>query len=114
MDKSRKKELLGAYKERRPEMGVLSFRCSAAGEEFLMPAADLPAKLNRIRFQLNAGSCPNKRLQALWTEHGEAGFVVEVVKTLEYEDPAEDHTEELETLYELCLLERPGAERIWG
>ena len=75
MDKSRKKELLGAYKERRPEMGVLSFRCSAAGEEFLMPAADLPAKLNRIRFQLNAGSCPNKRLQALWTEHGEAGFV---------------------------------------
>ena len=63
---------------------------------------------------LNAGSCPNKRLQALWTEHGEAGFVVEVVKTLEYEDPAEDHTEELETLYELCLLERPGAERIWG
>lgn len=78
-----------------------------------MPAADLPAKRNRILFQLNAGSCPNKRLQALWTEHGEAGFTLEAAKTLDYDDPAEDHTEELETLCELCLLERPGAQRLW-
>ena len=37
---------------------------------------------------------------------------MQVVKCLEYEDPAEDHTEELETLYELCLLENPQAKRI--
>ena len=32
---------------------------------------------------------------------------------LEYEDPLEDHTEELETLRDLCLAENPGAAKIW-
>lgn len=30
MDIKRKKELLAAYNNRRPEMGVISFKCSAA------------------------------------------------------------------------------------
>lgn len=113
MDVKRKRELLEAYKNRRPEMGVISVRCDATGEVFLTTAADIPAKFNRIRFQLSAGNCPNKRLQELWNQYGEDGFQLQVVKRLEYEDPAEDHTGELETLCELCLLETPGAGRLW-
>ena len=108
----RKKELLNAYNDRRPEMGGISFHCRPAGEIFLMPAADIPAKFNRIRFQLSAGSCPNKRLQALWTQYGQDAFVLQTAACLEYDDPKEDHTQELETLCELCLLETPGARRL--
>ncbi|MDE6880304.1 MAG: GIY-YIG nuclease family protein [Oscillospiraceae bacterium] len=113
MDIKRKKELLGTYHDRHPEMGVISFRCSATDETFFMPAVDIPAKFNRLRFQLSVGNCPNKRLQELWTQYGEDGFALQTVKRLKYEDPKEDHTEELETLCELYLLENPKAERIW-
>ena len=94
-------------------MGVISFQCGATGEIFLATATDIPAKFNRIRFQLSAGNCPNKRLQELWTQYGEGSFEFQVVKRLEYDDPKEDHNEELETLCELCLLEYPTARRIW-
>ena len=66
-----------------------------------------------IRFQLSAGNCPNKRLQELWEQYGEDAFELQVVKRLEYDDPKENHQEELETLCELCLLENPNARRFW-
>lgn len=94
-------------------MGVIAFRCDAADETFLTIATDIPAKFNRIRFQLSAGICPNKRLQDIWGQYGEAAFEFQVVKYLKYDDPKEDHTEDLETLCELCLLENPNARRFW-
>ena len=93
-------------------MGVISFQCRTTGEAFLTIASDTTARLNRVCFQLSAGQCPNKRLQELWTRYGEDDFEFGVVKTLEYDDPMEDHTEELETLCELCLIENPQAQRI--
>ena len=113
MDIKRKQDLLDAWKNRRPEMGVISFQCKATGETFLTTATDIPAKFNRIRFQLSAGNCPNKRLQELWAQYGEDAFELQVVKRLEYDDPNEDHQEELDTLFELCLLENSKARRIW-
>ena len=70
MDTKKRKELLAAYKERHPEMGVIGFQCRATGEMFLTTAADTAAKFNRVRFQLSTGKHPNKRLQELWTQHG--------------------------------------------
>ena len=104
--------LLEAYLDRHPEMGVISFRCVITDEIFLTTAADIPAKFNRLRFQLSSGNCPNKRLQGLWEQYGEDAFVLQVVKRLEYDNSNEDHGKELETLYELCLLEVPTASRI--
>ncbi len=113
MDRKRKLELLEAWKNLRPEMGVISFQCSATDEIFLTTATDIPTKFNRIRFQLSAGNCPNKRLQELWEQYGEDAFELQVIKRLEYDDPTENHQEELETLCELCLLENPKARRVW-
>ena len=113
MDIKRKQDLLDAWKNRHPEMGVISFQCNATGEAFLTTSMDIPAKFNRIRFQLSAGNCPNKRLQELWAQYGEDAFELQVVKRLEYDDPNEDHQEELDTLFELCLLENSKARRIW-
>ena len=112
MDSKRKRELLETYKNRHPEMGVITFHCRITDEIFLTPALDTKATFNRIRFQLSTGNCPNKRLQELWTQYSEDAFELCVAKRLEYDDPAEDHTEELEILYELCQMENPGARRI--
>lgn len=75
-------------------------------------ASDTTAKINRIRFQLSAGQCPNKQLQKLWTQYGENDFELLVTRRLEYDDPAKDHAEELELLCQLCLIENPQVKRL--
>lgn len=112
MDIERKKKLLAEYRDRHPEMGVISFRCSATNETFLTTATNIPAKFNRIHFQLSAGNCPNTRLQELWKQYGGDTFELQIVKRLEYDDPKENHNEELETLCELCLLENSKSRRL--
>jgi hypothetical protein len=113
MDMKHKKELLEEYKIRCPEMGVISFRCNATGEEFLGISKDTKADFNGNSFKLSSGGHPNKRLQELWTQYGESGFELSVSKVLKYEDPKEDHTAELEVLREQCLVSNPQARKIW-
>lgn len=113
MDKERRKALAAEWKERRPEMGVISLRCRETGETFLGTAKDTKAGLNSARAKLSGGVHPNKRLMELWKQYGEAGFEFSVAAVLEYEDPQEDHTEELETLRELCLAEDARAVKLW-
>lgn len=113
MDMKRKKELLEAYKNRRPEMGVISLKCKATGESFLGISTDTKADFNSNRAKLAMNYHPNKRLQALWNEHGEDGFICSVLKTLEYKDPAEDQTAKLEALRAQCFAADPQAGRIW-
>ena len=113
MDIARKKQLMAQYKERRPEMGVISLRCRETGESFLGASKDIKADFNSVCFKLTMGGHPNRRLQQLWTQYGQSGFECSVLKRLEYEDPGEDHWEELELLRELCFLDDPMAKKIW-
>ena len=113
MDKARKKALAEEWKNRRPEMGVISLRCRETGEAFLGTAKDTKAAFNSVRAKLSGGLHPNKRLQELWKQCGEEGFELSVAAVLDYDDPLEDHTEELETLRELCLAEDPQAVKLW-
>ena len=113
MDMKRKKELLEAYKNRRPEMGVISYRCKETGEIFLGISKDIKADFNSTNTKLSTSWHPNKRLQELWNQYGKDGFELSVVKVLKYDNPNEDHTEELEGLREQCLAADPNARRIW-
>lgn len=113
MDIKRKKELLEIYRNRHPEMGVISYRCKETGEVFLGISSDTKADFNSTNMKLSANLHPNKRLQELWNKHGMEGFELSVVKVLEYDDPNEDHTEKLESLREQCLAADPNARRIW-
>lgn len=113
MDMKRKKELLQQWKNRRPEMGVISFRCKKTGESFLGISKDTKADFNSNRFKLSGGAHPNKRLTELWNQYGEDGFELSVIKVLKYDDPHEDHTAKLESLREQCLAADPNARRIW-
>lgn len=113
MDIKRKKELLEDYKNRCPEMGVISYRCKETDEAFLGISKDTKAGFNSTSVKLEMNGHPNKRLQELWNSYGSEGFELSVIKVLKYEDPHEDHTEELETLREQCLAADPKTRRIW-
>lgn len=113
MDIKRKKELLEIYKNRRPEMGVISYRCRETDEVFLGISKDTKSDFNSTNMKLSANIHPNKQLQDLWNKYGLEGFELLVVKVLKYDDPHEDHTEELESLREQCFAANPNARRIW-
>ena len=113
MDAQRKKQLMEAYKQRRPEMGVICLRCRETGKGFLGASKDIRADFNSVCFKLSSGGHPNRRLQELWRQYGEGGFEKSVLERLDYDDPLEDHTQELEKLREVCLEQDPKARKIW-
>ena len=112
MDIKRKKELLEAYKNRRPEMGVISYCCRETGEVFLGISKDTKADFNSTNMKLVANWHPNKQLQELWNKYGPEGFQLSVIKVLKYDNPNDDHTAKLESLREQCLASYPNARRI--
>ena len=86
MNTERRKQLLEEYKNRKPEMGILSFNCNATGEKYLCQSKDMNAHINSNVFQLSAKTHPNKKLQELWNQYGKAGFKISVMRVLKYED----------------------------
>ena len=113
MDKEKKKQLLEEYKYRKPEMGVISFKCLTTGESFLGVSSDTRADFNSNLAKLNFGGHPNKQLLSLWQTYGQDNFEVNVIKVLKYKDPDEDHKGELEALREICLAEDSLSKKIW-
>lgn len=112
MDKTKKKELVSDYKERHPEMGVVSVTCLETGETFYDTTRDAKNWFNRHRFELEGGNHRNRRLQELWKEYGEAGFELATVSELDYDEPAEVGRRDLKELLDLCLMENPQVRKI--
>lgn len=113
MDKQRKKQLLEEYKNRHPEMGVISYYCKATGESFLGISKDTRADFNSIYTRLMEKCHPNVRMQEIWNEYGQDGFEITVIKKLKYDNPHENHTRKLEQLREECLSSIPNSSKIW-
>lgn len=86
IDRTRRKDLLEAHKEKKSLAGVFAVRCSASGEAWVSPSRHLDTQKNGIWFALRLGTFPNPRLQAAWTAHGEDAFAFEILETLESEE----------------------------
>lgn len=99
----RKAELKLQYKEMRPEMGVFVVRSNVSNKAHLEAVKDLKSRINRAKFQLGAGSHPNRELQKEWKELGADSFTIEILETLEYDkdESKTDYTEDLDTLQSL-------------
>lgn len=103
MDKKKKKEMLGEWKLRKPEIGIVAIKSKSTGEIFLDTSLDTSVSFNRHKFQLELGNHPNKRLSELWKNNGEDDMEYLIVDTLEYEDNPEDNEEELEIILMECM-----------
>lgn len=113
MNIKRKKELLETYKNRRPDMGIISFKCIETQESFLGISKDIKSDINSEKFKLSFKIHPNKLLQNLWNIYSEKGFEISVLKTLTYKNLDEDHTSKLEELREQYLEKNSKSRRIW-
>jgi hypothetical protein len=99
-----RKEMVRQYMETPKAMGVFCIRNIQNGKSFLGSSNNLPAMINRQRFQLDAGSHPNKALQREWEEYGSDTFAFEVLDTLEPSDrPDYDPQEDLAALLDMWM-----------
>ena len=85
MDKARKREILQAYKEEKRPVGIFAVRCVATDQVWIGMSRNLTQQKNGVWFSLRLGSHPNRKLQAVWNEKGEAAFTFEVVEELDDE-----------------------------
>lgn len=108
-----KKELKKEYQQNHTPMGVYQIRNIANDKVLIGSALNLPGAINSNRFQLNAGSHPNKTLQAEWREYGSDSFSFEKVDELTAtEGPSHDYRADLEFLEEFWLEKsQPYGER---
>ena len=103
MDKT-KKELKRAYLSEHTPMGVYQIRNTTNEKVFIAAALNLPGALNSSRFQLNAGSHPNKKLQSDWNEFGSDNFSFDILdKLTATEGPNHDYRADLAFLEEFWL-----------
>jgi hypothetical protein len=77
-----RKASLRAYKETPRPAGVFRIRHNALCKSLVGTSVNLPAILNRHRFQLTNGSHPDLPLQRDWNECGPAAFAFEVLDEL--------------------------------
>lgn len=95
----RKKELKRQYAETARPMGVFRVCHKDSNRWYIGASLDVPAMLNRQRFQLDAGSHPNPSLQRDWKRFGADAFAFETLDRLEPRDaPGWDPRPDLRTL----------------
>ena len=92
------------YKLSHRPMGVFQIRNKASGKVFVDSSTNIPGKINRHKFSLNAGLHRSKELQREWSEVGEAAFEFETLEPVEPRDDQNyDYAADLECLEDLWL-----------
>ena len=99
-----RKAQIRAYKESPRPMGVFRVRNTTNGRSLIGSSVDVPAMLNRQRFQLGAGGHPDRALQQDWKDFGPAAFEFETLDTLEPpQEPGYDPAVDLRMLEQMWL-----------
>ena len=92
------------YKLSHRPMGVFQIRNTTNDRVFVDSSVNVPGKINRHKFTLNAGLHASKPLQADWNDLGEAAFEFETLEPVEPRDDQNyDYAADLTTLEDLWL-----------
>ena len=92
------------YKLSHRPMGVFQIRNKVNDKVFVDSSLNIPGKINRLTFQLNAGSHPSKSFQADWNEFGKDAFEFETLEdVLPRSDANYNYAADIETLEDLWL-----------
>lgn len=92
------------YKLSHRPMGVFQIRNKVNEKVFVDSSLNIPGKINRLTFQLNAGSHPSKSFQADWNEFGRDAFEFETLEdVMPRSDTNYNYAADIETLEDLWL-----------
>lgn len=99
-----RRELTRKYKGTPRTAGVYRVQNTINGMSLVGSSPNLPAIINRHRFQLEHGSHPDLELQKDWNEFGPGAFTFEILDQLEPSSEADyDPSEDLHVLAQMWL-----------
>jgi len=85
-------------------MGIFQIRNTVSGKAFVDSSINVPGKINRHKFALNAGVHAAKQLQEDWNNLGADKFEFETLEPVEpRDDPNYNYAADLEFLEDLWL-----------
>lgn len=94
-----RKTLQREYRQTQRPMGIFRVCNKQSGRWYIGATVDVPAMLNRQRFQLEHGSHANPALQREWKELGADAFAFETLDVIEPPDaPGYDPRRDLRAL----------------
>ena len=92
------------YKLSHRPMGVFQIRNKTNDKVFVDSSLNVPGKMNRHRFALNAGVFAGKVLQKDWNDLGESAFEFETLEPVEpRDDPNYNYAADIKVLEDLWL-----------
>jgi hypothetical protein len=92
------------YKLSHRPMGVFQIRNKVNDKVLVDSSPNIPGKINRVTFQLNAGSHPSRSLQSDWNTLGKDAFEFETLEDVQPRSDANyDYAADIETLENLWL-----------
>jgi hypothetical protein len=106
---STRDELKRAYKESRPQMGVLLIRNTRSGRFDVRSSVNLRGAMNRLDVEVTPSTNPNRELQDDWRTLGREAFEVKVLDVLE---PPADAPAGWDPKPDLAELQRMWRERL--
>lgn len=109
MDKEKKKALRAQYDQRKPDMGIVCWQ--NAEKMWIAVSKDAKSDYNSSLFQLQLGIWPNREMQKAFTDNPDS-FQWSLLKKLDYKERDEEHSDDLEFLYMMCMDEYPDAQQM--
>jgi hypothetical protein len=82
-----RKEAIREYKERKIPRGIYAVKCAATPQVWVESSPNLNSARNGLWFALRLGNHPNRTLQGVWNQQGEAAFTWEILEQLEDDIP---------------------------
>ena len=107
MNKGDRKTVKKKYQAIDPPMGVFLIRNTVSDKVFVAAGRNLQGIINRHRFQLIAGSHPNKSLQTDWSQMGSRNFAFEILE--EFIPP---HDSDIDEAKELAFMQKLWMEKL--
>jgi hypothetical protein len=88
MDRVRRKEMLRAYAERAPSIGVFAVKCAPTGAAWVGWSKALDKRKNSLWFQWNAGGDAGApEVCAAWKTYGAGAFSYEILEAITEDNP---------------------------
>lgn len=99
-----KSELKKNYKQSLQLMGIYQVKNLVNNKILIGSSKNLPARINRFKFELKYGTGGNKALIKDYINYGEENFVFEILDELKpKDDSGYDYTEDLKVLEEMWI-----------
>ena len=105
MDKTKRKELLEQYKNKKAIGGIYCIKCSGNDRTWIKAARDMEGQKNRYDFFFSTNTCPEPAMYPEWSKYGTGSFSFEILEELKQGETQteQEFAEDIEVLLNMWL-----------